>query len=397
MKKAVLILAALVLIASVAFGDAGIKIGAWGRGLFIPAMAGADTMAQAACSWAWNPRVGFNITGTSDNVGVSADFNFDGGGVAAGDNQKIWVKPIDMLTLTIGRFYDDTLRGSASFGMWNWLRMATMNGDGAIFSRVGEAAQKNFEISLAPVEGLYIFVSFGGILGGGSPSVLTEDMFKTGQYGAGYTIAGIGMIRAQFLGEGENAAGDMQGTIEGAFKLTAGPGLTVDLGVALPMDSDAAGYTFRAALFASYALDALTINAEGSMRMLSTDDVAFEIGVGVDYAIGGGISVGADVRYLNEFQGATKLSSATDATSEVDLDPLSATYLQNIYVPATADVYEAYPDGQIGIAIYVSMGFSNGLVGIGFEGTTGNFASVLAKDAYDDFAWALPIRLEYWF
>jgi len=323
MKKAVLILAALCVVSSFAFAE--ISIGAWGRGFFVPAISnGTDIMTINQATW-WSspPRIGFTISGKSDNVGVQLDFNADSifqpgatgdRRLTDGDNQKIWVKLFNMLTIQIGKFFDDTLRGNAVFGAWNWIRFQGMNGEDTVFARVGldnssaggGYATANLELSLAPVEGLYIFAALRGnqdLLGytplNAGVYQKLADVLAYGQYGAGYTIAGIGTIRLQYMGiVNDVASSSSASVIQAAFKLTAVPGLTVDIGGTIPMVSGAFVSTYDAivALFASYALDALTINFEGSVQLnKSPVDMAFEIGAGVDYNVGGGIGVTADV------------------------------------------------------------------------------------------------------
>ncbi|HEQ72603.1 MAG TPA: hypothetical protein ENN69_08955 [Spirochaetia bacterium] len=377
MKKAVLLVAALLVCSSFAFAE--VNIGAWGRGFFV--VTGADEDIQAITMATWGPgnvRVGASFSGTSDNVGFQADVKFDGANVEINDVAKIWVKMFDMLTIQVGRIWDDTLRGNGAYGMWNWVRVQAglaprvmMDGEDLVFARIGfdptsmltnmDGKTVNFEVSLAPVEGLYIFAALGrdGTLPAGS--LLLEDCFKNGQYGAGYTIADIGMIRAQYIGAGDD------GLMQVAFKLTAVPGLTVDLGGTIPTDADVFGFDTKIGLYASYALDALTIHTADSIAMYD-GDFAFGIGVGVDYNIGDGLALNADVRYLN-------------------------------------DNRSGYEDGMFAGMIGITMGFSNGLIGIAFEGTTGYFAdwngagstTVVNKAEADAFAWAIPIRLEYWF
>jgi len=89
--------------------SAEVKMGAWGRGFFIPFYSDGENDAQTfdAVSWGANsPRIGVTISGSSDNVGFQIDMNGDNG-IGAHDQQKIWAKPFNMLTVTIGRAYDD--------------------------------------------------------------------------------------------------------------------------------------------------------------------------------------------------------------------------------------------------------------------------------------------------
>jgi len=367
MKKAVLLIAALVVFGSFAFGQA--TVGAWGRGLFTVAGGGGDNtdvIGADMVSWGGAPRIGVTISGTSDNVGFQLDFNGDNNGVNAGDNQKIWVKPFDMLTIQIGQFFDDTLRGNAVFGAWNWLRYDKIDGEDAIFARVWNTSAtylgSNFEIALTPTEGAYIFAAMSQILGADQP---IEAVMAEGQYGAGYTIEGIGQIRVQYVGEASYVHAS-SGYINAAFKLTMIEGLTVDLGVNYYMECpDQTTQQFKAMLYASYAMDALTIHVYGDVLMYDADahagdDLAFTGALGIDYSLEGGIGINADFRYKN-------------------------------------DIASGYNDGMVAGMIGVTKGFSNGLVGLGIEITTGNFAYGLTKTDLSAMVFAVPIRLEYWF
>jgi hypothetical protein len=366
MKKAVLIIAALVIFTGVAFSQA--TIGAWGRGVFCVlggGMEGEEILIAEHASWGWSTRVGVTISATSDNVGFQLDFNGDGGGIGAGDQQKIWVKPIDMLTVTIGRSYDDTLRGNACFGAWDWLRYNVIDGEDAIFSRVGITGQSNIEIALAPAEGAYVFAATNGILGGDAEVSGMEAATKA-QFGLGYTISGIGQIRLQYVGEAKYGKPD-SGYVNAAFKLTMVEGLLVDLGGFVWTEEDQKTADMKFAVYAKYGMDALTIHVYGDITLFNSDldlDPAFTIAGGLDYNLEGGLSVNADVRYKSE----------------------------NAY-----DFDNTMISGMVGL----KMGFSNGLIGLGVEVTTGNFASgnnpAVPKENPDDVAFAVPIRLEYWF
>lgn len=371
MKKAILLIAVLILVGSFVFAqDAGVKIGAWGRGIFtVVQSANPDPISQAMVSWGSpKARIGATISGNSANAGFQIDFNTDGtaldlvalgapagtpsvdlpGSLSFGDQQKIWIKPIDMITIQLGRsIHDNTLRGDAgAYGAFNWLRYSTHSGEDNVFARV----RAQFELSAAPIEGLYAYIAFNPLEGG----VKTEDMFKTGVYGAGYTIPNIGVVRAQYQGRGDN------GTINAAFKLTAVQNLTVDVGGFIPTDTDVT--PIKAAAQVNYNLDVLKLMANGNFVIPSVGDVAMEIGVGAEYGLGDGLAVQGDVRYANE----------------ASVDPVTAN------------------DGMVAGMVGITKGFSNGVIGLGVEISTTNFAGTPAQTA-DAIAWAIPLRLEYWF
>jgi len=363
MKKAVVLGMILLALGTLVYAaDAGVSVTGWGRGLFA-IEGGEDVEATVTDSWGANmTRVGVSVIGTSDNVGFQVDIDTDVGMPVAGDQQKIWVKPFDMLTLQVGRIYDDTLRGSGSFGAWNWLRYGSMSGDDLVFGRVGVGGQVNFELAVAPTEGFYAFAALGGNGTNLQAAADTaQNVFHGGQFGAGYTITGIGVARAQYIGS--PAGAHQTEWINAAFKLTAVPNLTVDAGLYFALKSDdIANYDEIIGLAVDYtAMEALVLHAMANVQLDADADMALEFGAGVDYTVDkeNGVGVNADVRYMN-------------------------------------DMASANPDGQISFLVGVFKTFANGEVGIGFEAqTTGQFAGAqpVSGAAGDALVWAIPVKL----
>jgi hypothetical protein len=405
MKKALLIMLALVLITSVAFAQAGVKVGAWGRGFF--AVAGSSQantdiqLAPATIGW-WTgngPRIGVNLIGSSENVGFQIDIITDQvtGGSASpitinnnalqpkdviassnlpiiGDQCKIWVKPISMMTVQVGySCYDDALRGSAGFGMYNWVRMANMPGDDFIFQRVagagnGDGPGANFELALDPIEGLHAFYAIRGTSATGTGPEKLMDGIKVGMAGAGYTIPGIGQLRAQWLGKDSTT-----GYSQVAFKLTAIPGLSVDIGDTTTFSGAAvdlavtesdicitAGYAVMPTLSLNviYQQQLKNLNAKSPATMA----MGYYGGIEAEYALPGDMVITGDIR--------------VDGTD-------------------TVGTYKYW-----GGLVSIQKNFSNGLIGIGVEVTNDSFAGPLAGGGAADgstIQFAVPVRVEYWF
>lgn len=365
MKKVLLIVALLTISLTLTFGQA--TVSGWGRGIFAIFVADGDPTAVSAVSWGpGGHRLGFTISGSSDNVGAQVDVNYDGGNVAGGDQTKIWVKPVEMLTISAGRAFDDTLRGNAGFCANNWYRYDFgIAGDDFVFERVGQGGvPANLIVAVAPVDGAYAYLGFGGAgidlqgwMWAGEPAEpVLETMFKTGQYGAGYDIAGIGMIRAQYIGKGE------YGIINAAFKLTMVEGLMVDIGGFIPTDSDLEGNLAKIALYGNYTMNTLTLHLAGNLTLpLEGGDLGYGAGLGVEYGVEsvGGLTIQGDVRY---------------------------------------DSLEVF-----GVGAFAKFSYSNGVFGIGAQVTNSSFADwtdpavLVDKTDPDAIVFALPIRLEYWF
>jgi opacity protein-like surface antigen len=386
MKKVLLIVALLTIsLASLTFAQA--TVGGWGRGVFVPvAVADGDVKALLQSSWGGPNRVGFSISGSSDNIGAQADMIYDGGAVAVGDQFKAWVKPIEMLTITIGQAFDDTLRGSEGFCAYNWVRPNGIVGDDLTFMRIGRTAGANVIVAAAPVDGAYVYAALGTVVPGwwdfswGSytmnlfnpdASIARADtmslMLEEGQYGAGYDIAGIGVIRAQFLGQTSDYADpEPWGIINAAFKLTMVEGLAVDIGAYIPTDSEMNGGNIATvAVGGNYVMDTLTLHLAALVNLYDEDisgiaDPGFTVGLGVEYGLADGPTIQGDFRYSN-------------------------------------DIYSGMEDGQIDIGAFAKWSYSNGLWGIGIQMSTNNFTTGVIKEEVDAMAIVIPIRIEYWF
>jgi len=385
MKKLLLLVLLLTISLTLTYGQA--TVSGWGRGIFtVAAVADSDVGSLLQASWGGPPRIGFSISGSSDNIGAHADVLFDGAGVAAGDQQKMWVKPIEMLTITMGKLFDDTLRGSAGFCALNWVRPVGIVGDDLIFMRVGRSDGTNVEIAVAPVDGAYIYAAFGTVMPGWwdlawgpwetnlwTPSTTTTRtdimtlMLEEGQYGAGYDIPGIGVIRAQFIGKA-SAIEEPWGIINAAFKFTMVEGLVIDLGAFIPTDSDQNGMNIATiGLGGNYVMDTLTLHLAAQINLYEeiegvdgSGDPGFHVGLGAEYGLADGPTIQADVRYAN-------------------------------------DVYSGMEDGQIDIGVFAKWSYSNGLWGFGVQASTNNFTTGVVKDDPTAMAIVIPIRVEYWF
>lgn len=376
MKKALAILMVLALVASAATAE--ITFGAWGRGLFVPVSnsgaSGAKSVAENKASWGGAPRIGMTVAGNSDNVGFQIDLNGDNGSINAGDQQFIWVKPMDMVKLSLGRVQEDALRGNAAFGSFNWNRAFGGGGDTGedfTFTRMstgsgGSAHYDNKQglvAALTPVENLWVGVAVRDINnqnGGGSAQ--TATIMNKIQAAFGYTVADVGQIRAQIIRnpntwKADGTVDKNNDTVEIAFKYTGMENLMVDAGFRMWTLSDvAATKKKQISIYGNYKMDALTAHLATRIdlneKVATWDgkgDMGLYVGAGVDYALDGGIGVAADVRYYNETMKGSK-------------------------------------DARTQVFAGVTKGFSNGLIGAGFE-----------VDAATDTGYSIPVRFEYWF
>lgn len=404
MKKIVSTFALALLVGGLTFAeDPAVKIGAWGRGLFIPVISGntvggEDATASAlGVSWGGAPRVGFTVAGSSDMIGFQADINADDGAISAGDQQKIWVKPAEGVMIQLGQAYDDTLRGNGTFGSFDWVRIgAGGTGEDFTFSRLDTG--KGFEVSYTTGD-FFVFAAARNLAGAKAVN-LSKSLLKTTQEGFGYTIKDIGQIRVQALGHAGSdavaavaavagtpdttfsddngdgiddtytgtsvaavagvAAVDAYQQIQAAFKLTSIANLYLDLGLDYPTSKDAAGYQAKINAYANYALDKAKVHLlVGYTVPASGSDAPIQGGVGLDYSLEDSMAFSADVRYQNKFAAGKN-------------DPIT-----NVFAGITK-------------------GFSNGLIGVGIQYSTLIPAKTFGL-AGDKAGILLPVRLEYSF
>ncbi|MCK9169702.1 MAG: hypothetical protein M0P01_04745 [Treponema sp.] len=385
MKKIIGIVAIVATLATSVFAD-GVTVGAWGRGLWSPVGSdGKNTVTGQGISWAatGTPRVGFTVAGSTENVGFQVDITGENAGT--GDNQFIWVKPFSMLKVEIGKMSDDTLRGNACFGTFDWLRMGFgWKGEDATFSRLGtsDGSFSGSQLSgaivmLDPIEGLHIAAGFDVA----DSAVKAEDVYKhSATYQAGYTIKDIGTVKAQLIAKPQGTDKDSKAVdfsiINAAFDLVAVKNLFVSVGAFIPTATVYNGGTAQVSpttinLYGRYGMSALTLHVLASIKSTKlldgadeTSKMAYAFGAGANYDLGNGLGIVADVRYEDKIYRNNADSGKDDIT-----------FLAG-----------------------VEKGFSNGKIGLGFQGGTNGIGPYTSSDTEADaFTWAIPVKVEYWF
>ena len=399
MKKTLIAIAAATAVATSAFAE--ITFGAWGRGVLAPVASNGDgTQAFQSTSWGGQPRVGFEINGVSDNVGIRVTMDADdGSGVAIHDEAKIWAKPFDFLKIQAGKIQNNTLRGDWCFGSWNWLRPDWIADEGITFSNFENTGM---QVELFPVEGLYIAVGVPLKKNGWGPAYSEDadgkynggeaweygkgkdgdkfagdvgETYRASVVQAAYTIAGIGQIKAAYRGSNKIKKGEYEkGVIEAAFAsrgdnaLVEGLGFEVGVKYDLTSKDDGGDATKIAAGVSYNGIENLGLAANAVVNIPKDTDVNkvyVNAGAGVDYNLAdAGITLCADVRFQ------TKKGDGGET--------------------------------NVGFLVGAAKGFSNGKVGIGFQATTkGGFVGGLKgtdkTSADDKLTWCVPVVIEYWF
>lgn len=390
MKKIISVLTGLALVAGAAMAD-GITFGSWGRGLWnVAANSGDDVVTDMHQSWRGAaPRTGISVSGSTENVGFAVDMFANGAnGIDLGDNALIWVKPIEQIKIVAGKKDQNELRGDAAFGLWNWDRIGAagaMGLEGWTFPDVFDG--NGVAVIAYPVDGLTVGAGIPLSLNGAGATL--EDTYAHGaNYAAAYAIDGIGTIKAAYMTKATAKDKDSKdkdyGVIAAAFDLTMVDGLYASVGAQIPtahvffepksLNDKLKDEPTVVNAYARYSLDALAVHLAVGTKLNTFDlnktkkedaadgNVGFAIGAGADYSLDNGIGFFGDVRYAN------------------------GVYMKN----TSADKSDC-----LTLGLGVEKNFSNGKIGIAFEGATnGN-----GRYTYEDnaFAWEIPVKVEYIF
>ena len=418
MKKTLIaVAAAAALTATSAFAE--ITFGAWLRVLASPvASTGEDIIAGVENSWGWGARTArININGTSEDgkagfvMGVYNDFE---SGLGQGDDAYLWVKPVDTVKVSVGKFDSPTngLRGDFTYGSWNWLRPGNWayDGEGLTFDGIW---RQGLMVEADPMDGLHAFA----VIPMSSSYKSAEEVYRNIQVGFGYAIEGVGKLKAQFIGDysyitkedtGKKDKDKTTGQIGVAFDLTSVENLYVTVGARFGIaDKDyrpdylkmafTAGASYQVSETMKFSVDGgyLQYQDDCTARNDEWVDNVFFVGAGVDYVIMDGLSLAADVRYMSNAKGV-------DVTD-----------------PDAVKKWKGYgkdkDEGAISFLVGVNKSVgSNGSIGIGFQGATNNCGLVTndgsgivggksytageaGNDDNDNFVWAIPVSVSVWF
>lgn len=381
MKKIISVLTGLALVAGAAMAD-GITFGSWGRGLWnVAANSGDDVVTDMHQSWGGAaPRTGIGVSGSTENVGFAVDMHANGdSGISLGDNALIWVKPIEQIKIVAGKKDQNELRGDAAFGLWNWDRIGAvdkMGLEGWTFPDVFDG--NGVAVVAYPIDGLTVGAGIPLSLNGTGATL--ENTYAHGaNYAAAYAIDGIGTVKAAYMTKADGTSRDAKkdstsyGVIAAAFDLTMVDGLYATVGAQIPTASVNEFDSTIVNAYARYSLDALAVHLAVGTKLNTVDNsktddskydgnLGFAIGAGADYSLDNGIGFFGDVRYANGIYMANTSADKSDCLT---------------------------------FGLGVEKNFSNGKIGIAFEGATnGN-----GRYTYEDnaFAWEIPVKVEYFF
>ncbi|HBB15132.1 MAG TPA: hypothetical protein DCZ76_12795, partial [Treponema sp.] len=419
-----------------------ITFGAWLRVFATPvANDGDETRTVATNSWGGSPRAArLNVTGVAPDG--KAGFNYgifsnqeDGDTVFAGpDDANLWVKPIDMLTISYGIFDNNKLRGDLAYGIWNWQRPnnAWYEADeGLLMTGMKQSGEhQGLLLEVEPMENLYV----QALVPITNKAEKAADTYKKLRGGFAYTVPGLLRIKGQYIGMGASKT-DAVEEKAGEWKDKNGKKVTPDtttgkLGaydVATPVgfqDALAAGYTYTAGTPAAAETEGNSnCNLEAEVDVLAVEGLFAGVGfrydvrkdgktnnageenmkiaLGVSYQVMPELKVSANGAYLTYY--GEKVDPRFQAGAGVDYDlgdGLAASadfrYKSKKGTDGKKDKHSDNITFSVGVTKSVS---SNGLIGVAFEGTTnsGGFSQLpgVTKAGEDPkFNWAIPIKFE---
>ncbi len=235
MKKIIGTLSVLALVGASAFAD--IAIGGWGRsGINLFEKSGSsDATVTGTPSWAQIGRVGVNFSAsTEDNTfGFLLNVDSNAADIGIGDNAKIWAN-LGFFKFQFGKIQLDDLRGS--IGDWGNRQAIAVAGEDDLFKRFYPT--QGMTVSMTPIEGLFMGAAIN-IDQDTTTSTYTssaDDVYRSIQVGAGYTIKDTAQLKAQYIG---STKAEDSARAEFGADILAIPNLLIESGVKVPIGAKA--------------------------------------------------------------------------------------------------------------------------------------------------------------
>ena len=414
----------MVAFAAVSFAE-GITFGAWMRALAAPAASnGEDTITAASNSWDGAARVGgLNITGVAPdgNAGFNMAYRNNADmSMSAGDEANLWVKPIDMVKVSYGKYDNGTLMGGVCLPSWDWLRPSStiiMNDENLFMSKNGDTG---LMVELTPMENLYI-QAMAPIT---KDTEKAADTYKKLRGGFAYTVPGLVKVKGQYIGKGKSS-GEAKADATESWKDKDGKTMTApatDVEVATAI-MDGATYTAGVTKGDKYdgnsdctleaevdvlAVEGLFAGVGFQYNVVKDGNKAYKlndqmrIGLGATYQVMPELKVSAIGAYKTFYKVAeVKIDPRfiAGAGFEYDLgDGLAVNGDFRYASPIKVDGKKAKNTDHMSFCVGVKKNVSsNGYIGVAFEGQTnsGNFTNTFPGETEkgDKFTWAIPVAL----
>jgi hypothetical protein len=286
MKKFCVAFLVLALVAGNAFA-ADVYTGIWGRAAFLPvemtSQADGDVSGLTAYTKQWGvpAELEAEFAWSGDHIGATIDYEFSNPAML---NGSIWWRPLSQFRLNIGRATWNVLRGPDTMesfaGRVGFGDMDVENVFPRFNTRAGwqhpTAGGAIFEIT--PIDNVYIGAAIanptefaGDLTNNDVGTTEISDIYQYSQYAAGYSIDGIGLIRAGYFG----TRGAFAKEIAAAFKLTAVENLGLDVGFQYGTDQPENTNNVLIGLAVNYAIpDTANINFYANVKLGGDKDKA---------------------------------------------------------------------------------------------------------------------------
>ena len=430
----------MVAFAAVSFAE-GITFGAWMRALAAPvANNGDETITAAGNSWGGAARVGgLNITGVAPdgNAGFNMAYRNNADmSMTAGDEANLWVKPIDMVKVSYGKYDNNTLRGGLEYGSWNWMRPNAWiaDDDGLFMSGNGSTG---LMAEITPMEGLYI----QALVPITQENVKAGTTYKNLRGGFAYTVPGLVKIKGQYIGKGAGSTDDVtvtkktyttadweikaDGTIglkdgvtptettettkgedgnsnctlEAEVDVLAVEGLFAGVGFQYNVIKDGDDVADKAL---DKALANVTTEGEAFNALAGALTTKMKIAAGVSYQVMPELKVSASGAFFTYYGEDVDPRFQAGLGVDYDLgDGLAANADFRYLSKAGGDGEKLDNTDKMAFSVGVKKSVSsNGSIGVAFQGVTnsGNLASVKGvpndDKEYKNFVWAIPVAIE---
>jgi hypothetical protein len=365
--------------------------------------------------------------------------------LSAGDEANLWVKPLDIVKVSYGKYDNNTLRGDVCYGSWNWLRPTSSwiaEDEGLLMSGNGGTG---LMAEITPMEELYIQV-MAPIT---TSQVKAGETYKNLRAGFAYTVPGLVKIKGQYIGKGKaskdvetaataaeygwkdddddpatapvwavvNAAKDASSTtedgnsnctLEAEVDVLAVEGLFAGVGFQYNVIKDGDDLADKAMDEAiTKAVNAGKSEGDIMQAAVGAMSTKMKIALGASYQVMPELKVSASGAYLMYYGEDVDPRFQAGLGVDYDLgDGLAANADFRYLSPAKSDGEKADNTDHIAFSVGVTKSVSsNGYIGVAFQGQTnsGNFGNnVITGKANDDgeyknFTWAIPVALSVWF
>ncbi|MCI6912927.1 MAG: porin, partial [Treponema succinifaciens] len=347
-----------------------------------------------------------------------------------GDNAYIWVKPASSVQLALGKFDggETGLRGDLCYGSWNWLRPGNWIAEDEGLTFNGSHTD-GLMAKITPVDGLVAVIqlpvyngTWGGynnayqketVIGGEKidSKYTIEDTFKNGMYAAAYSIEGLGTLKAGYFGsyaeknkkstkkvivaKDEDNYESVGKLLESKEILDPAAKDSKQIGtVNVAFDFNAVENLF-VTVGARFGIADKEYKADNE-KIKFTAGASYQVSDAMKFSVSGGY-----VQYQDKCVGkaSDKKDNAFSVGAGVDyaiMDGLNAAAdLRYKNIGYGKDKDEGAISFLVGVTKNVS---SNGYIGVGFQGATnGNGLTGIGANKNDDFVWAVPVALSVWF